>query len=135
MSEKVTAPDKAKWTAGLVVFVLLVLAPVFIAWGTGGGGAERPELLRPKGECVESVEFMRESHMDLLNDWRDEVVRRGNRGYTSSLPSHKQHEMSLTNTCLSCHTDKSQFCDRCHDYVGLSVYCWDCHVDTTAKGR
>ena len=136
MSDKVQAPDKGKWTAALVLFVLVVLSPFFVAFGTGSGGGERPALAKPEGEeCVEATDFMRESHMALLDDWRDEVVRSANRGYESSLPSKKRYEMSLTRTCLSCHTDTTQFCDSCHGYVGVEVYCWDCHVDSTAKGR
>ena len=84
-------------------------------------------------QCVESAEYMRDSHMVLLDEWRDAVVREGHRTYVSS--TGERHEMSLTKTCLGCHTDKSKFCDRCHDFVGEAPYCWDCHVDTTAGGR
>jgi hypothetical protein len=44
--------------------------------------------------------------------------------------------MSLTGTCLTgCHTNKAEFCDRCHNYAAVSVYCWDCHVDPKLAGR
>jgi hypothetical protein len=36
--------------------------------------------------------------------------------------------MSLTNTCLDCHPNKDTFCDRCHNYMAVSPYCWDCHI-------
>jgi len=78
-------------------------------------------------ECVASTEYMRASHMDLLNEWRDEVVREGNRIYTS--PNGKEFEMSLTKTCTNCHYNKKEFCDQCHDYLGVTPYCWDCHVE------
>jgi hypothetical protein len=35
-------------------------------------------------QCVESVEFMRSQHPQLLNDWRDQVVREGESIYVSS---------------------------------------------------
>jgi hypothetical protein len=36
--------------------------------------------------------------------------------------------MSLTGTCLDCHSDKEKFCDACHTYSAVDPYCWDCHV-------
>ena len=41
----------------------------------------------------------------------------------------KTFDTSLTKTCLGqCHTNKAEFCDRCHNYSGVSsLYCWDCH--------
>ena len=76
--------------------------------------------------CVLDTEYMRSSHMDLLNTWRDEYVREGLKMHKA--PDGKEYIKSLTNTCLKCHQNKSEFCDRCHDYVGVSPYCWDCHV-------
>jgi hypothetical protein len=65
--------------------------------------------------------------MDLLNEWREKVVRDEERIYTS--PGGKEFEMSLSNTCTNCHSNKSEFCDRCHDYLGVTPYCWNCHVE------
>ena len=64
--------------------------------------------------------------MDLLNDWRDEVIRGHDRFFEG--PDGSIMEKSLTNTCLSCHTDKDKFCDQCHDYAGVVPYCWECHI-------
>ena len=64
--------------------------------------------------------------MKLLDQWRNDVVREGKRIYISS--TGKQYEMSLQNTCAKCHAKKSQFCDRCHNYVEVSPKCWDCHI-------
>jgi len=41
----------------------------------------------------------------------------------------REHEKSLTGTCLSCHSSKEAFCNRCHEYVGADPYCWECHID------
>jgi len=77
--------------------------------------------------CVESTEFMKAHHMELLNQWRDSVVRNSNRIYINS--QGKRFSMSLQNTCMECHQDKEGFCDRCHNYVGVTPKCWDCHIE------
>ena len=76
--------------------------------------------------CVEGKEFMRANHMKMLNDWRDESVREGRRTYTAK--DGQTFEKSLTGTCIQCHTNKEQFCDRCHNYVGAKPTCFSCHI-------
>ena len=29
--------------------------------------------------------------------------------------------MSLSNTCLDCHSNKAEFCDRCHNYASVTA--------------
>ncbi len=121
--------DKGKVIAGLVIFVVLITFPF---WYNLGKAAPAPELkIGPKAEaakaCIESKEYMKAEHMQILNDWRDTVVRDAKRIYVSS--SGKQFNMSLSNTCLDCHSEKAEFCDKCHNYASVSPYCWDCHVD------
>ncbi|HID97609.1 MAG TPA: hypothetical protein EYP57_05405, partial [Thermodesulfobacteriaceae bacterium] len=79
-----------------------------------------------KKECVENTAFMRSTHMQLLNDWRDQALREGNREYVN----HKGEKItiSLQNTCMKCHSNKEAFCDKCHTYAGVKPYCWDCHI-------
>jgi hypothetical protein len=93
-----------------------------------GQGVNKPELVYPAKEkkCVESKEYMRTYHMDLLNDWRDLYVRENDRFHTS--PDGVKYKRSLSDTCLKCHANVDQFCDRCHNYVGVSPYCWTCHI-------
>jgi hypothetical protein len=123
--------DAGKISAGLVIFLALVTVPV---WYQAARGAETkpPELSMATGgsECVAPTEYMRALHMDLLNVWRDEAVRDGDRGYVGL--GGKVYEKSLTGTCIGCHSDKEAFCDRCHDYVGAEPYCWDCHGESGA---
>jgi hypothetical protein len=118
--------DAGKVAAGLVIFLALVTLPV---WYQAARGAEpgAPELEKAvEGpECVAPAEYMRALHMDLLNVWRDEAVREGDRAYVGL--GGKVYEKSLTGTCMGCHANKEEFCDRCHDYVGAEPYCWDCH--------
>jgi hypothetical protein len=121
--------DATKIVAGLVVFVFLVTSPLWYNAASGSSVAA-PQLKLPTDstQCVEATEYMRASHMDLLNQWRDEVVRTGKRDYVSGL-SGKKYDMSLTRTCLDCHANKAEFCDACHTYLAVNPYCWDCHVE------
>jgi hypothetical protein len=41
--------------------------------------------------------------------------------------------MSLVGTCMRCHSNKSQFCDACHNYLAVSPYCWECHIEPKEK--
>jgi len=81
-------------------------------------------------QCIMPKAEMRTGHMQLLNDWRTEVVRNNQRVYVAE--DGKQYNMSLQNECMRCHSNKSQFCDQCHTYAGLKLnsvpYCWTCHI-------
>ena len=119
--------DVGKALIGLIVFLVLVGFPIWYTASHGQSGY-RPELVKPAGEtrCVESTEYMRASHMDLLNTWRDDVVRHGERTHVSE--DGRTFDKSLQNTCLKCHDNKDTFCDRCHNYVDVAPKCWECHV-------
>lgn len=122
--------DSWKILIGLILFLGIFTFPLWYN-PTVGEIKKEPGIVLPpasKGtECVKSTNEMRISHMNLLNDWRDEVVRRGRRDYTSF--TGKKFEMSLSKTCLNCHSNKSEFCDKCHNYLGVNPYCWNCHVE------
>jgi len=116
---------------GLIVFLGFFGFPF---WNNIGKTAVKPEPkidtpviqeLKEK-KCVEPKEFMRAEHMKLLNQWRDSVVREGNRVYVASDGRH--HNMSLQNGCMNCHSNKKKFCDECHNYMAVKPYCWDCHI-------
>jgi hypothetical protein len=116
---------------GLVIFVVLITFPF---WFGKGKTSPKPELsldtpaiaqLKEK-RCIEDMLYMRESHMKLLNRWRDEAVRDGHRLYTAK--DGRTFEKSLTGTCIQCHSNKEQFCDRCHNYVGAKPTCFNCHI-------
>ena len=119
--------DKGKVVSGLIIFLALAAIP-FAYNAVSGSASIAPELKYPVGEtqCVESKKYMRENHMQLLFDWRETVVREGNRTYVAS--DGKEYNMSLTNECLNCHSKKEEFCDRCHTYLKVKPYCWDCHI-------
>jgi hypothetical protein len=109
---------------GLIVFVALMTFPI---WKNMGNAGPVPKLEKPKGvtRCVESAQFMRTSHMKVLDDWRDEVLREGDR-VPIELEGVK-YDKSLMNGCMKCHTEKKKFCDECHTYASVKPYCWDCH--------
>ncbi len=116
-----------KILAGLVIFLLFITSPIW--YNLAMGKADQvPQLERPAQEknCVEDVAFMRSSHMNLLDDWRNSVVRDKNRVYVSS--DGKKYEMSLSKTCTKCHANTEQFCDKCHNYLAVDPTCWQCHV-------
>jgi [DsrC]-trisulfide reductase subunit J len=123
--------DRGLILGGLALFVGLVTSPMWfnLATGTDPKGPE-PKLPTKEKHCVAPVEYMRTSHMNLLASWREEVVRGSGRTFVAF--DGTTYTMSLTQTCLKCHGSKADFCDRCHEYVGVTPYCWDCHIDPKA---
>ncbi len=120
--------DGKKIIFGLIIFVALVTIPF---WVNAGKAVPNPDPVisakaKLAGKCVLPKETMRTSHMQILNVWRTEVVRDKNRVYTA--PDGKHFDMSLQNTCMDCHANKSTFCDSCHNYADVNPYCWDCHL-------
>jgi hypothetical protein len=118
---------------GLIIFVGLVTFP-FLYGGVKATAKpdpkiDTPEILKmPVNErkCVESTAYMKKEHMKMLIEWRDWVVRDGDTIYTNA--EGKTFTMSLQNTCMKCHSNKSKFCDECHKYASVNPYCWDCHI-------
>ena len=135
--------DTGKIVGGLAVFAALVSLPFWFS-ATAGTPERRPELKMAldktrasadgKLGCIYPAAEMREKHMDLLNDWRNEYVRDGKIFYTDKAgakinwPDGKPMMKSLTNTCIRCHSQKEKFCDECHAFAGATPYCWACHV-------
>lgn len=121
--------DGSRIVPGLLVFVFLAVSPLWYN-AASGQAAGKPQLAMPAGEtqCIESADYMRSEHMQMLVTWREQVVREGRRSY-SSIAYGKSYDINLTGTCLEqCHQDKVEFCDRCHDYSAVTPDCWHCHV-------
>lgn len=119
--------DANKILVGLAIFLCLITFPIWYL-AASGKIAFAPKLVIPAEEkqCVEPKEYMRTRHMNLLLDWRESVVRQGIRTYVAS--DGKEYRISLTGTCLDCHENKGEFCDRCHNYLGKKPACWNCHI-------
>ncbi len=119
---------------GLAVFVGIVTLPIWLNFCSPD--YTYPDVALPKqpvvfnGEartdCVEPGAWMRANHMELLISWRDAALRDEKRVYVAS--DGKKWETSLQNTCMACHSNKADFCDKCHDTNSVNPYCWDCHV-------
>ena len=122
--------DKGIIYTGLFVFLGLITSPFSYNFLTRRA-LKTPEIKLPVQEkqCVAPLDYMKSSHMTLLLNWRDDVVRKNLRTYMAF--DGKTYTMGLSGTCLTqCHADKAEFCDRCHTYVGVQgPYCMDCHVD------
>ncbi len=119
--------------AGLIIFFVIITFPF---WYNMGKAAPLPEpkltdKAKAAKECVRPKEFMKVEHMQLLDVWRDTVVRDTKRIYVNS--KGKEFQMSLSDTCLDCHSEKTEFCDKCHNYASVDPYCWDCHIDPKEK--
>jgi hypothetical protein len=119
--------DRGLIAAGLAAVLALVTLPI---WYNAALGTPRAPvaLARPAGErCVAPLAEMRASHMTLLVDWRERVVRHQQRRFVAA--DGTAHEISLTRTCLGCHGSKVKFCDTCHEQAGVRTACFDCHLD------
>lgn len=124
--------DGWKIILGLVIFIGIATFPFLYDMGKAAVPPPKPNIETPEiqkmavKKCVETKSFMRAEHMVMLNDWRDLVVREGDRIYIAN--DGKQYAMSLQNTCMKCHSNKKKFCDECHNYLAVKPYCWDCHI-------
>jgi hypothetical protein len=121
--------DAGKVIGGLVIFLLIVTSPMWYHLAKGEAPVGPDPAIAPDAgtTCVAETQYMRAKHMDLLNQWRDDVVRKNHRTYVGL--NGEEFDMSLSRTCMGCHSNKAEFCDRCHDYTGVKPYCWDCHVE------
>ncbi len=128
--------DRPQIFAGLFIFVGLFTFPLWQGRMMNTSAAA-PDVKLPAAEkqCVAPRAYMRDSHMQLLIDWRQQVARDNQRQFHAF--SGKTYDKSLTRTCLAqCHTNKAEFCDRCHTYAGVSgPYCFDCHAEPPKMAR
>jgi len=120
--------DRLRIILGIIAFLVIALAPFW--YGNLTGNIRSVPIIKPGTDaerCVENTLYMKSKHMDLLDNWKESVVRDGMRIHKTV--EGRFYNKSLTGTCLGCHTNKAQFCDRCHDYTGVKPRCWDCHIE------
>lgn len=116
-----------KIIAGLAIFTVLLAFPIWYSVASGKAGyVPEPKLATDAKQCIEPTQYMIDNHMKLLDDWRQQVVRENKHTYVAS--DGKTYEMSMEDTCFKCHSNKEEFCDQCHNYIGAKPNCWDCHV-------
>ena len=124
--------DKNIIITGLIIFFVFLTFPFWYNLGKASPVPEPKltEKAKAAKECVEPKEYMKLEHMQILDIWRDGVVREANRVYISE--KGKKFNMSLStgdDSCMGCHSNKADFCDKCHDYTSVTPYCWDCHIE------
>ena len=117
--------NRDKVIPGIIIFVLFFTVPIWLNFFAKA--KEIPVIEVPKDKkCVESKEFMRAYHMKLLIEWRDMAIREGKRFYISS--NGEKYEISLQKTCMGCHESRENFCAKCHEFTGVHLDCWYCHI-------
>jgi len=122
--------DRSLIYIALLLFLGVITLP-FTYNLAAGKSPKPPDLRLPEHEkqCVAPVAYMKSSHMQLLLNWRENSVRRNVHRYTAY--DGRSYNVALTGTCLAqCHTNKADFCDRCHTFMGVEgPYCMNCHID------
>ncbi len=122
---------KTKIILFIVVFCAILIIPFAVNAGnkstTVDVSLDTPEInaMGENAQCIEDAQWMRENHMKLLDQWRNDVVRDGSTQYVSS--TGQVYEKSLDDTCLKCHSNPEEFCNKCHESANVEFYCWDCH--------
>jgi len=119
----------------------LLLTSALLLWSVGSfaasnySGPDRDAngniVPTPKGEkCVEPIDVMRATHMNLLKHKRDLTMRQGIRT--------KKYSLSQ---CINCHAtpgedgkiarvdDSQHFCASCHQSASVKLDCFECHAD------
>ena len=116
--------------AGLVIFLGIVTMPFWYNVLFAKAAPPPNPVLAKEAQgkqCVLPKADIRREHMQLLDVWRDTVVRDAKRVYVNN--EGHEFKMSLSNTCLECHPNTTEFCDTCHNYTSTDPYCWDCHIE------
>lgn len=116
---------------GLIIFLALAAFPFYAKTGKP---VEKPAELTAGTDDMHigdvPLNHIRAEHMKILDRWRDEVVRGGER---FTVFEDMEIEKSIQKGCLECHS-KSESCDKCHTYAGVKLYCWGCHF-TKEEGQ
>lgn len=107
-----------------IILVAMGALAVPLLWALVGFAARSPmpspwlAPARAGTTCVLPRSEMRYQHRAHLKALRDRVVRDGDRsGQGRGLTS-----------CRGCHSQREQFCDRCHAQAGVTPDCFGCHV-------
>ncbi len=116
IQEEVMKLNKNNIIIGAILALIIALPLIYniSVWATK---SPEPFLEKPKGQekCIRDTEYIRFNHMILLKETRNKVMREG-----------KKVDIGFKN-CRQCHTNRGQFCDRCHDKVNLKPDCFSCH--------
>ena len=113
---------------------LITIAGTAIAFTAIASSGEKPsfapDVPHPTNgstECVQPEDEMKKNHMKYILHQRDATMHEGIRTKTYSLKE-----------CINCHVPKNSevrfgddkhFCSSCHNYAGVSIDCFQCHMD------
>lgn len=129
---------KTNIVVGILVFLLVMAAPIWMNFGKDAAASnvevslDTPTInALDEKKCIYDTEYMRENHMEILHQWKVQVVRDDNRVMVT--PDGREFEMSLQNTCLDCHSNYDEFCEKCHDANGVDPNCWTCHTNSSTE--
>lgn len=93
--------NKSLVIPGLIIILLIIFSPILYNASTFGlKEVPKPEIKAPPGKGPTShypLDFWRVNHMKGLNT-------------------------TLLDRCMACHTERSESCDRCHEYVGAKPW-------------
>jgi hypothetical protein len=124
--------DENKIIPIIIVFVILVTFPLWYNLGKAAPAPD-PKIDTPviqamtEKKCIEPKATMKTTHMKILDEWRNDVVR-GDYTRQMTTADGRVFEKSLQNGCMKCHSNKTKFCDQCHNYMEVKPFCWDCHI-------
>jgi len=126
--------NASKVIPGIIILVVLLCTPILMNFANLKALPPSEPFIREAGQdkaatsekCVAPVEYMRGYHMKLLDKWRTEKIREMKVYYMS--PDGKIYVMSLQRTCLKCHKDYQKFCYKCHQFTGVNIDCFNCHI-------
>lgn len=129
---------KTNIVVGILVFLLVMAAPIWMNFGKDAADSnvevslDTPTInALDEKKCIYDTEYMRENHMEILHQWKVQVVRNDNRIMVT--PDGREFEMSLQNTCLDCHSNYDEFCEKCHNANGVDPNCWTCHTNSSTE--
>ncbi|MFC2018109.1 hypothetical protein ACFLTQ_02270 [Chloroflexota bacterium] len=133
--------NPAKIIIGIIIFIALLSIPIWVTQASGNAEYtidSDPEFQLPDPAvveqvsgsadyvCMEPTDYMRLNHKKLLYEYRADAVRTDSEDDPGDVTVYGQ-PFSVNGTCFACHTDRTVFCDKCHDYTATQMGCWECH--------
>ncbi len=119
---------KNKGTITVVILALIILSPIGFYAVRDAVPQDTEAFLEmpdPKyTECVRDTEYMRLQHWVLLKEIREKVVREGEK--VTVMQEGEEVEVTFSG-CRDCHTNRSRFCNECHNIANVNLDCFGCH--------
>jgi len=122
--------NRTPWIlSSVAIFAIVALGPFVINTATGhllkGVDGPNPTPAMSGDECLRPADEMRAHHMNYLHSVMDSMRHMWASGIDMGEASIET-DFSF-DKCQECHPTRGDFCDRCHDFVGVVPKCWECH--------